>query len=172
MMVRWYFASGHFLFFFTSKFYIMNLLRIDLPSRYHDYGLLILRLVFGFSMIYGHGFGKLMRLFGAEEISFADPFGLGPVVSLVLVVFAEVICSLLVMAGLFTRAAVIPLIFTMATAFFAAHFDDPFGRQEKVILFGFAFLCLFFTGPGRFSLDAKMNGKKPYIQDKQPQTVH
>lgn len=137
----------------------MNLLRIELPPRFQDYGLLILRLAFGFSMIYGHGFGKLTRLFGSEEISFADPFGLGPVVSLVLVVFAEFLCSLLLMAGLFTRAALIPLIFTMATAYFAAHFDDPFGRQEKVILFGFAFIALFFTGPGRYSLDAVL-GKK------------
>lgn len=137
----------------------MNLLRIELQPRFQDYGLLILRLAFGFSMIYGHGFGKLTRLFGSEEISFADPFGLGPVVSLVLVVFAEFLCSLLLMAGLFTRAALIPLIFTMATAYFAAHFDDPFGRQEKVILFGFAFIALFFTGPGRYSLDAVL-GKK------------
>ena len=150
----------------------MNLLRIELPPRYQDYGLLILRLVFGFSMIYGHGFGKLTRLFGAEEISFADPFGFGPVVSLVLVVFAEFFCSLLVMAGLFTRAAVIPLIITMATAYFAAHFDDPFGRQEKVILFGFAYLSLFFTGPGRFSLDAKINDKKQYIGEQNRKTVH
>ena len=138
----------------------MKLLQLELPPAYHHVGLLILRLAFGFSMIYGHGAGKIGRLFGSEEISFADPFGLGPVTSLVLVVFAEVVCSLLVMAGLFTRAAVIPLIITMATAYFTAHFDDEFGRQEKVILFGFAFLCLFFTGPGRFSLDAMLQKKK------------
>jgi putative oxidoreductase len=54
------------------------------------------------------------------------------------------------MIGLSTRAALIPLIFTMATAFFAVHLDDPFGQQEKAILFGFAFITLFFTGPGRY----------------------
>jgi putative oxidoreductase len=138
----------------------MSLLRIELPTRFYHYGLLVLRLAFGFSMIYGHGWGKLTRLFGAEEIKFADPFGLGPVVSLALAAFAEVICSLLVMAGLFTRAAVIPLIITMATAFFTVHLQDDFGRQEKVILFGFAFLALFFTGPGRISLDSYLERKK------------
>lgn len=144
----------------------MNLLRLEFPSRVQDYGLLILRLVFGFSMIYGHGFGKLTRLFGTEEIRFADPFGLGPAASLALAVFAEVLCSLLIMLGLFTRAALIPLIITMATAFFVAHFNDEFGQQEKVILFGFAFLSLFFTGPGRFSMDAQMQKNKVYIEKK------
>jgi len=134
----------------------MNFLNIQLPSRYNDYGLLILRLVFGFCMIYGHGWGKAMRLFGAEEIKFADPFGLGPAFSLALAAFAEVICALLVMLGLFTRAAVILLVITMVTAFFVSHFDDPFGQQEKVILFGFAFIALFFTGPGRISLDTQL----------------
>lgn len=141
----------------------MNLLRLELPPRFYDYGLLILRLAFGFAIIYGHGYGKLTRLFGSEEIKFADPFGLGPAVSLGLAAFAEFLCALLVMAGLFTRAAVIPLIFTMATAFFTVHINDDFGQQEKVILFGFAFLSLFFTGPGRFSLDAQLQNKKKRV---------
>lgn len=151
----------------------MNLLRLELPPRFYHYGLLILRIAFGFSMIYGHGYGKLTRLFGAEEIRFADPFGLGPAFSLALAVFAEVICSLLLMAGLFTRAALIPLIITMATAFFTAHFNDEFGQQEKSILYGFAFLALFFTGPGRFSLDALMQKNKTYIENKPVgQSIH
>ncbi len=137
----------------------MNFLRLELPPRFRDYGLLLLRLAFGFFIIYGHGWGKLTRLFGSEEIKFADPFGLGPAVSLGLAAFAEVICALLLMAGLFTRAALIPLIFTMATAFFTVHLNDEFGQQEKVILFGFAFVSLFFTGPGRFSLDASLPNK-------------
>ena len=109
----------------------MKLLRIEFPPHFYDYGLLILRLAFGFSMIYGHGFGKLTRLFGSEEIKFADPFGLGPAVSLGLAAFAEFFCSLLLMAGLFTRAVLLPLIFTMATAFFTVHLNDEFGNRKR-----------------------------------------
>lgn len=138
----------------------MKKLILNLPSKYNDYGLLILRLVMGLSMFYGHGLGKWERLFGTEEIKFADPFGLGPVISLGLAVFAEVICALLVSMGLFTRLSTIPLIITMATAFFTAHLDDPFGRQEKVILFGFAFLAIFLMGPGKYSLDNYITSKK------------
>ncbi len=145
--------------FNNHNFKNMNLLRIELPRRFYDFGLLILRLAFGFSIIYGHGYGKLIRLFGPDEIKFGDPFGLGPVASLALAAFAEVLCALLVMAGLFTRAALIPLMITMATAFFTVHLNDPFGQQEKVILFGFAFIALFLTGPGRFSLDYYFQNK-------------
>ena len=35
-------------------------------------------------MFYGHGLRKFNKLFGDEEITFADPFGLGPVPSLAL----------------------------------------------------------------------------------------
>lgn len=137
----------------------MNFPYIRLSPGAHDAGLLILRLFMGFCMIYGHGWGKLTRLFGPDEITFADPFGLGPAFSLALAAFAEVLCALLVMLGLFTRLAVIPLIITMVTAFFVAHLDDPFGQQEKVILFAGAFLALFFTGAGRYSLDAQLQNR-------------
>ncbi len=132
----------------------MNLLRIELPSRLHDYGLLVFRLAFGFCILNGHGLRKLGRLFGSEEIQFADPFGFGAAASLGLATFAEVICAILLMLGLFTRLALIPLIIVVSTAFFTVHFDQTFGQQETVILFGCAFIALLLTGPGRFSLDA------------------
>lgn len=70
------------------------------------------------------------KLFGGEEITFADPFGLGPAPSLALAVFAEVFCSILIMLGIFTRLSVIPLIITMLVAWLMVHISDPFGDQE------------------------------------------
>jgi putative oxidoreductase len=140
----------------------MKLLSSSLHTspKWKDIGLLLLRIVFGAAMIYGHGLGKWERLFGEEEIKFADPFGIGPIGSLALAVFAEVICSILLMLGLLTRWAVIPLFITMGVAFFTVHISDEFARQEKVILFGITFIALFLTGPGRFSLDALLLDKK------------
>ncbi len=116
-------------------------------------GLLILRLVFGFSMFWGHGYGKIGRLFGPGPVEFGDPIGLGPVVSLSLATFAEVVCALLVMVGLYTRWATIPLIITMLVAFAIVHISDPFSNQEKAIMYLGAFITLFLTGPGYYSLD-------------------
>ncbi|MCU0357300.1 MAG: DoxX family protein [Cyclobacteriaceae bacterium] len=139
----------------------MNLLRIELSERYQHIGLLLARVGFGLTILFGHGLGKVSRLFGPEEIKFADPYGLGPAFSLGLATFAEVICSVLIIAGLFTRAALIPLVFTMFTIVFVVNFDKGFGDIEKAALFGMAFLALFFTGPGKYSIDARLNKQNP-----------
>ena len=128
-------------------------------SKGIDLALLILRIVFGGSMIIGHGWGKLQRLFSGEPIEFGDPYGLGPATSLVLATFAEFLCAVLVMAGLLTRWALIPLIITMLTVVFVVHFGDPFGRVEKGLLFLAAYVALLITGPGGYSIDALL--KKP-----------
>lgn len=116
-------------------------------------GLLILRLGSAGLLLYGHGWGKLIR-FGERLGTFANPIGLGPEVSFVLVVFAEVVCTLLVMLGLLTRLAVIPLLVFFVVAAFVQHAHDPWPRKELSILFAMPFLTLLFTGPGRYSLDA------------------
>lgn len=122
-------------------------------SKNTDIGLLLLRLCFGGAMLYGHGWGKLMRLFGDDPIKFADPFGLGPEFSLYLVIFAEVVCAFLLMIGLFSRQVTIPLIITMLVAVFMVHISDPFGKMEKGLLYLITYISLLFMGPGRYSVD-------------------
>ncbi len=121
-------------------------------------GLLLLRLSAGGFML-THGYPKLQRLV-AGEMRFGDPLGLGPEVSLVLAVFAEFFCAVLVMLGLGTRWATIPLIVTMAVAAFIAHGADPFGRKELALLYLVSFVLLLLTGGGKFSLDYFVGRKR------------
>ena len=116
-----------------------------------DLGLLILRLVAGAAML-THGYPKLQRVLNGN-FEFGDPLGLGPEISLLLAVFAELICSVLVMVGALTRLATIPLIITMAIAFYIVHGADAFSSRELPLLYMGAFLTLFFAGPGKFSAD-------------------
>lgn len=125
----------------------------------NDFALLLLRITFGGLMLLNHGLGKYGKLTGGEEIKFMDFMGLGPDVSLGLVVFAEVVCALLIVFGLFTRLASIPLIFTMLVAVFMIHWGDPFAKKEMAILYLIPFLILFFKGAGRFSLDSLIDSK-------------
>ncbi len=129
-------------------------------SRNVDVALLLLRLSFGAAMAYGHGWGKLNRLFSGEEITFFDPFGIGPVASLGLVVFAEFLCSILIGLGLLTRLAVIPLIITMVVAVFVRHAGDSFGQIEKGLMYLFVYIALLFTGAGAYSIDALIKKKR------------
>ena len=117
-----------------------------------DLGLLIFRLGISGLML-THGIPKLIRFFGSEEIVFGDPLGLGEVTTFTLAVIAEFVCSILIILGLGTRLAVIPLILTMAVVAFIVHVPDGFSRQELPLLFLFGYILLFFTGSGKFSLD-------------------
>jgi len=124
-----------------------------------DFGLLLFRLAISGLML-THGIPKLITFFTSDEIQFADPIGLGAVFSLGFAVFAEFICSILVILGLGTRFAVIPLIATMAVAALIVHWTDGFGRQELPLLYMSGYLLLYFTGAGRYSLDYYLLNKK------------
>lgn len=117
-----------------------------------DLGLLLLR-VAAAALLLTHGYPKLKRFFGDEEITFMNFLGLGETVTLGLAVFAEFICSILVIFGLGTRLAVIPIMATMSVAAFYVHAADPFGRKELPILYLVIFLTLLITGAGKYSLD-------------------
>ena len=120
-----------------------------------DLGLLIVRLLAG-GMMLTHGLPKFDRLFGGGPVKFADPFGLGPEISLGLAIFAEVGCAILVMIGFKTRWATIPLMITMLVAAFYAHAADPFGKKELSLLFFTVFLSILISGGGKYSVDGGM----------------
>ncbi|MFC5626427.1 DoxX family protein [Algoriphagus winogradskyi] len=128
-----------------------------------DIGLLALRLGAG-GMIITHGYPKLLRLFGDDPIKFMDFLGLGPVVSLSLAVFAELLCGILVIIGFKIRLATIPLMITMLIAVFVAHASDPFGRKELPLLYFIVFFCILIFGAGKFSIDGMTNRKSMYYK--------
>lgn len=99
-----------------------------------------------------HGYSKLQKLL-AGDFQFADPFGLGPGVSLGMAVFAEFFCSILLILGLGTRLATIPLIVTMLVAAFIAHGADPFAKKEMALLYLVSYIVLLFSGAGKISVD-------------------
>ncbi|MBX2979237.1 MAG: DoxX family protein [Flavobacteriales bacterium] len=117
-----------------------------------EFGTLFLRVSLGGTMFWQHGLPKLMA-FGDRMDGFPDPFGLGSAFSLILIVFAEVVCALLVVLGLWTRAALVPLIIGMAVIAFMVKGDAAFGEKELALVYLFGFLALLFTGSGRFSIN-------------------
>jgi putative oxidoreductase len=128
------------------------------PSRWSadatDYASLVLRLTLGLLML-NHGIPKMMNLFSGN-IQFADPIGIGVPASLALTVFAEVLCSILVAAGLWTRLALIPLMITMLVAVSVVHFNDGMDKKELALIYLLPYLALFLLGSGKFSMDAFM----------------
>lgn len=124
-----------------------------------DIALLVIRLGAG-GMMLTHGIPKIGRLFGEGPVKFSDPFGLGPEVSLGMAIFAEVICAVLVMIGFKTRLATIPLILTMLTAAFYAHWNDPFGKKELPLLYICVFIGILAFGAGKYAVDYLLISRK------------
>jgi putative oxidoreductase len=114
--------------------------------------MLLLRAGFGFSLFYNYGLSKLQNFAGRKN-SFSDPLHIGSTASMILVIFAEVFCALLLTAGLLTRfvAAVLTIMFMVLV--FIVHKNDPVKEKEDVILFLLVFLAILFCGPGKWSLD-------------------
>ena len=124
-----------------------------------DLVLLVIRIFVGFAML-SHGYPKLQDLLSGEEIQFFSFLGLSDKTSLILAVFAEFVCSIFIILGLFTRFAVFFLIITMAVAGLIVHSGDPFQKREASLLYLSVYLMLFAFGPGKYSVDAMIGRKR------------
>ncbi len=129
-----------------------------------DLGLLLIRVVIGALMAF-IGYEKLIHFnelvvddFWAKNVSF---LGMKGAVPLALTVFAEFFCSVLLIVGLFTRVSSFFLLFCMAYIFLVIFPGSMVSKGEHGVEFNTAFtyfviyLGLFFTGAGKYSLDAK-----------------
>lgn len=123
-----------------------------------DAAMLVLRVGFGITMA-PHGYDKLMG-FAQKKAEFMNFLGLGGPLSLSLTIFAELFCSVLLIVGLFTRLATIPLIITALVIVFLAHSGDIFGEAADGFFYLLAYIAILLVGPGAFSVDAQL-GNKP-----------
>lgn len=124
-----------------------------------DIVILITRIFVGFAML-SHGFPKLQQLFSGEEIQFYSFLWLSPKSTLILAVFAEFVCSIFIILGLFTRFALFFLLITMAVAGLIVHGADPFAKREMSLLYLSVYMLLFAFGPGRYSVDAMITRRR------------
>lgn len=130
-----------------------------LPLIAQNAGLLLLRGVPSGIMM-THGWPKFQRLlsqWGSEEgVKFFDFMGLGPDISLVLTVLAELVAPALMIVGFQTRWAAMPAAFTMGVAAFLVHGGDPLGDKELALLYLVCFSAVACLGAGQWSIDAAM----------------
>jgi len=131
--------------------YLTILLKSSVNKNY-GLGLLILRIGTSTLMIYLHGWPKFNNYLGSQN-SFPQLIGLGSETGLLLAIFAEIICSILLAFGLFTRVAALPLSFTMGVAAFVFNANQAFIVKEKGLLYLLVYLFLLIVGAGKYSVD-------------------
>ncbi|KKC34852.1 DoxX family protein [Devosia psychrophila] len=123
----------------------------DRLSAYAPQALAVLRIVTALLFLL-HGLQKVLG-FPATDMQppLISLFGLGGII--------EIITSILIILGFFTRPAAFVASGTMAVAYFMVHapmntFPTNNGG-DAAILFCFVFLYLVFSGPGAWSLNKK-----------------
>lgn len=132
-------------------------------EKYRNAGLLLLRVGAGLYVILGHGWSKITA--GPERWEqlgeTMELFGLGflPVFWGFMCALAESVGALLVAAGLLFRPALVLLILNMIVVA-GMHLITGNGSPERAILYGIIFLGLLFIGPGKYSLDARLGGRR------------
>lgn len=119
-------------------------------ERFVSLLILALRVFFGV-LFFMHGLDKMINF---NELSYTYPsvFGFGSYMTLMVSIFAEFACSLFLIAGLIVRITVLPMIASMAVAFFDIH-DGMMPEGELSLIYLVLFCVLYVTGPGRYSLD-------------------
>ena len=120
------------------------------PFTSLDLGLLVLRVGFAVFLLL-HGIEKIEILL-SSNIKFANPIGLGSTFTLILVLFAEVVCTLFIIIGFKVRWASIPPIILMLVAVFVVHQGNSFMERELAVLYLAAFSAIGILGGGRFSV--------------------
>lgn len=134
----------------------------DTTGKHRDFGLLVIRVVIGFTLAAFHGWGKISG--GPERWeSIGGAMGnlgihFAPIFWGFMAGFAEFAASILIMAGVFFRPALALLIITMLVAV-ARHLSLPAdasnagwsGASHALELLT-VYVGLWLTGPGRWRL--------------------
>lgn len=130
----------------------------ELPSFSAEVGWTLLRIFAGASLMMAHGLGKMPPsegfVNGVASLGFPLPTFFAWSAS-----FAEFLGGAFLAIGFLTRPAAFFVLFTMATAFFGVHMNDPYQKKELAALYGFIALAYFFVGSGRISIDALVRRK-------------
>ncbi len=133
-----------------------KLLSTTYSDNAFNFALLVQRVVTGLLLLINHGLYKISN-FNTVGTSFFDPFNIGHRNSLMLSIFAELFCSMLLVLGLFTRIAAFIMFVNMGVAVFLFHKGDTLSHLEPALMFLVSTFTLMMVGPGRVSVDGMMS---------------
>ena len=125
-------------------------------SRHQDIGLLFLRVSGALFLLWVHGLPKLLNY--SEQLKLIeDPFHLGAHVTLLLAIFAEVLCPLLIIAGVLVRLACLPILAVLLIAMVVVHPEWTLLEGQFGWLLLIMFTTLLISGPGRLVLSQRFS---------------
>ncbi|WP_460151117.1 DoxX family protein [Pseudomonas sp. H2_C02] len=123
-------------------------------SKHQDLGLLFLRASGALFLLWVHGLPKVLD-YSEQLKQIEDPFHLGAHMTLLLAIFAEVLCPVLIVAGVLVRLVCLPILAVLLIAMLVVHpqwtlLEGQFGWLLLII-----FTSVLLAGPGRFTLGGR-----------------
>ncbi len=120
-------------------------------SNSADVALLFLRVSASVLLLIVHGLPKMLHI-RAQLGAIEDPLHLGSAFTLAFAIFAEVVCPVLMIVGVFTRLAALPILVVTVVALTLVHPDWSLEQAQ----FAWMLLILFGTvaigGAGRYRI--------------------
>ena len=123
--------------------------KVDARVSAVDIGLLYLRVAASLLLLIVHGLPKLLN-FSGELDSIADPFHLGTTLSVSFAIFAQVICPPLMMLGIGTRMAAVPILLVTLIAIVFVHPDWTLVQGQFASMLLILFGTVAIAGPGKY----------------------
>ena len=120
-----------------------------------NFAMLVQRVVLGLMLLMAHGLPKISN-FNTMSRTFFDPLGFGHRNTLLLSIFAEVFCAMLLVLGLFTRIAALIIVLDLSFAVFMYHRGQPLHNADLGIIYLTSVFSILLLGPGRVSVDGMM----------------
>lgn len=146
----------------------MGLKNIDnkfdgIAAGFQEVSWALLRIVAGLMFLVGHGYGKMFGENPQPFLGGMDFFGINLGINMLWIAgVIEFFGGLLLSLGLFTRWTALLAAILMVMAYLSAHWAwfPTLNRGELATLYFLVFFAIFAYGPGRYSLDAMLLGKR------------
>ena len=131
--------------------------KLSIPDKYKEYGVIFIRIIVGFHLIYGtqdnvFSYARMEEFAGFLSVR-GVPF---PLASAFLSAYAQFICGILFLVGFATRYAAVVMIINFIAAIIIAHLGDPYPNKFPALMM-LAAACFFLVhGAGKLSVDSRI----------------
>lgn len=119
------------------------------PSRTADAALLFLRVAASVLVLIVHGLPKALH-YSSQLAAIEDPLHLGKTLTLSFAIFAEVLCPVLMIAGIATRLAALPIIVITLMALTLVHPEWTLDQAQFAWMLLILFGTIVIGGAGRY----------------------
>jgi putative oxidoreductase len=131
-----------------------DLVRLDFFKKYSEYGPILLRILIGAELIRGTQDNVFSY---ARMVEFAEFLGTRgvpfPLFSAFLSAYAQLLCGILIILGLYTRAAGAVMVINFIAALGIAHIGQPYQASYPAFIMLAAAFFFMLHGAGKPALD-------------------